>query len=277
MTKRILAIHDLSGFGNTSLMSVIPIMSRYGIQVSALPSAILSANTCYPDYVWLDTSTFMQSSIEHYIKLKRSFNAIYSGFLGSAAQVQTVQDAIRKMATADTLVVIDPVMAEDGELYSCYDQNMVLAMRKLVAAADLITPNFTEACLLADADYHMAYGPNELIALCHKISLLGAKSLIITSVPDAEGQGSRVLHYSPEGKLNYYDCKYLPAFYPGTGDIFCSLILALLLNGLDLDTAIPRVVDFIHRVIAFSLQGAEDASEGVLLEALLWQEDLRES
>lgn len=275
MLKRILAIHDLSSFGNASLMSVIPIMYRYGIQVTALPTALLSANTCYENYEWLDTTDFMQRSIRHFIGLKREFNAIYSGFLGSAAQVQTVREAIRHMAAADTMVVIDPVMADDGKLYGCYDQDMVLAMRELIAEADLITPNFTEACLLAGFEYHLDYLAEDLDLLCRKLCALGAKTLVITSVPAADGQGSRVLYFTADQGLRFYDCEYIPAFYPGTGDIFCALLLALKLNGIHIEEAIPRVTAFISEAIAFSMQSAEDPREGVLLESLLWQKDLR--
>jgi pyridoxine kinase len=274
MSKRILAIHDLSGFGNTSLMAVIPIMSRFGIKVSALPTALLSANTCYKDYAWLDTTRFMRETITHYTELKLSFSAIYSGFLGSATQVQTVSDAVQKLASADTLVVIDPVMADDGKLYSCYDDSIISAMRELVGKADIITPNFTEACLLAGFEYRTNYAEQELHELCRRIAGLGPKSLIITSVPDAFGEGSRVLHYSDQSELNYYECEYIPAFYPGTGDIFCSLLLAMILNGTEIQAAIPMAVNFIHKAIRFSLASGEDPREGVLLEELLWQEDL---
>ena len=275
MTKRILAIHDLSGFGTSSLMSVIPIMSRYGVQVTALPSAILSASTCYEGSAWLDTTDFMHRSIEHYIHLKRNFNAIYSGFLGSPTQVDTVREALRKLANEDTLVLIDPVMADDGKLYSCYDQSMVIAMRGLISEADIITPNFTEACLLADAEYHMHYTQDQLSGICSSLCNLGAKNIIITSVPDDQGQGSRVLLYSPEGGISYYECDYIPAFYPGTGDVFSSLLLALMLNGTGLGQAIPKAINFIHRAITFSIASGEDHREGLLLESLLWREDLR--
>lgn len=275
MRKRILAIHDLSGFGNGSLMSIIPIMYRYGIQVTALPSALLSANTCYEDYTWLDTSSFLDQSIEHYQNLNRRFNAIYSGFLGSSQQADMLCKAIGELASEDTMVVIDPVMADDGKLYSCYSEDMVDTMRKLVAKADLITPNYTEACFLADWEYRMDRGEEDLQRLCSDLSALGPKSLIITSVPDTGTDISRVLYYTPEQGSISFPCSYIPVFYPGTGDIFCAIILALLLNGLSIEAAIPKVTAFIHRAIAYSMQSGEDHREGVLLESLLFQEDLR--
>lgn len=275
MRKRILAIHDLSGFGNGSLMSIIPIMYRYGIQVTALPSALLSANTCYEDYTWLDTSSFLDQSIEHYQNLNRRFNAIYSGFLGSSQQADMLCKAIGELAGEDTMVVIDPVMADDGKLYSCYSEDMVDAMRKLVAKADLITPNYTEACFLAGWEYRMDRGEEDLQRLCSDLSALGPKSLIITSVPDTGTDISRVLYYTPEQGSISFPCSYIPVFYPGTGDIFCAIILALLLNGLSIEAAIPKVTAFIHRAIAYSMQSGEDHREGVLLESLLFQEDLR--
>ncbi|HQQ67509.1 MAG TPA: pyridoxamine kinase [Candidatus Cloacimonadota bacterium] len=275
MRKRILAIHDLSGFGNGSLMSIIPIMYRYGIQVTALPSALLSANTCYEDYAWLDTSSFLDQSIAHYTGLNRRFSAIYSGFLGSPQQADLLCNAIGDLATEDTLVVIDPVMADDGKLYGCYCEDMVEAMRKLVAKADLITPNYTEACFLAGWEYRMDRNEEDLQRLCADLSALGPKSLIITSVPDTSAEGSRVLYHTPKQGSKSFPCSYIPVFYPGTGDIFCALILALHLNGYSIEAAIPKVTAFIHRAIAYSMQSGEDHREGVLLESLLFQDDLR--
>lgn len=275
MRKRILAIHDLSGFGNGSLMSIIPIMYRYGIQVTALPSALLSANTCYEEYAWLDTSDFLYESIGHYKKLDRRYNAIYSGFLGSPEQAEMLSDALADLKSEDTLVVIDPVMADDGKLYGCYSEDMVEAMRKLVAKADLITPNYTEACFLAGWEYRIDRSEEDLQRLCSDLSALGPKSLIITSVPDTSTDNSRVLYYTPEQGSKSFPCSYIPVFYPGTGDIFSALILAVHLNGHSIKAAIPKVTAFIHRAIAYSMQSGEDHREGVLLESLLFEEDLR--
>lgn len=275
MQKRILAIHDLSGFGSGSLMAIIPIMNRYGLQVTVLPTALLSANTCYADYAWLDTTSFIKSCLEHFKKLSHSYSAIYSGFLGSAAQAQIVLEAIHTFGGPSCYIVIDPVMADDGELYSCYDQSMIESLSALVALADLITPNFTEACFLAGWEYRMDYSEADLERLCQKLHQIGAKSIVITSVPDAAGKGSRVLYSNLDTGLQSFDCDYLPVFFPGTGDIFCALLLALILNNIGIAEAIPRVIAFIHKAISFSMNSDIDRREGILLESQLWQEDLR--
>jgi len=271
MIKRILAIHDLSGFGSSSLMAVIPIMHRYGIQTSVLPTALLSTNTCYPDFRYLDTTSFISDILVHYKELARPFNAIYSGFLGSPAQVDILLKELDKLSTADTLAMIDPVMADDGKLYKCYDESMIHALRRLISRADIISPNFTEACFLAGWDVKATYTDTELEKLCKLLQEMGPQNVIITSVPTDSPDNSRVLYYHPEKGLKSYNSEYIPTFYPGTGDVFSSLILAQNLNGVSLEAAISSAISFIYKAISYSIQHGEDAREGVLLEQLLWQ------
>lgn len=248
--QRILAIHDLSGFGATSLMVVIPIMNRFGIQVCALPSAILSSNTCYADYVLFDTSSFMQESITHWERMGMSFSAIYSGFLGNSAQTEQVLRAINSFSGADCPVIIDPVMADDGVLYKCYDLSMVEAMRKLIARADIITPNFTEACLLCQEPCTPTATEEQVSRICHKLYQLGAQKIVITSVPLEGVDHSVVALFSPSlNSPKYFLCKYIPCAYPGTGDIFTSLLVAKLLHGSSIQSAIQEIVSFIYRAI----------------------------
>lgn len=271
MIKRILAVHDLSGFSSCSLMAVIPIMHRYGIQCSVLPTALLSANTCYPDFRYLDTTSFISDILVHYKELARTFTAIYSGFLGSPAQADILLKELDSLATADTLIMVDPVMADDGELYSCYDESMIQALRRLISRAHIISPNFTEACFLAGWDVKATYTDADLERLCTILHEAGPQNVIITSVPTGSPNSSRVLYYHPDKGLKSYISEYIPAFYPGTGDIFSSLILAQILNGTVLEEAIPAAISFIYKAISYSIQHGEDPREGVLLEQLLWQ------
>lgn len=265
-----MAIHDLSGFGNTSLMAVIPIMYRKGISVCALPTAFLSANTCFPDYKMQDTTAFMRDCITHWKAMDLRFDAIYSGFLGSAAQSEIVIEAIDSFKTEATLVLVDPVLADDGLLYSCYDESMIAAMQKLISRADIITPNFTEACLLSGVSWKNSVSEIELKHICIQLARLGAGNIIITSVPSTNPQHSNVLLYEVEKQeLSVFECNFIPCFYPGTGDIFASVLLAELMNDMDLQTAIQIGVDFVYQAITQSLDYTRNVGEGLLLEKAL--------
>ncbi len=267
---RILAIHDLSGFGNTSLMAVLPIMYSYGIVVNALPTTILSANTCFTDYKEQDCSSFMLESIAHWQKLGLHFDSIYSGFLGNPDQVNTVIGAIDTFGSQCKNVVVDPVLADDGALYQCYSQDMVIAMRDLVKRASIITPNYSEACFLADVPYSPE--PDEIVVqqLCLTLAGMGPSYVVITSVPDAYGQSSSVVLYDKtKASLEVFDCKYLPYFYPGTGDIFTSVLVAEVITGASLPTAIESAISFVREAILLSQEFEHDPREGVVLDQAL--------
>lgn len=268
MKHRVLAIHDLSGYGNTSLMAIIPLLYHFGIEVVALPTMLLSTNTCFPAYRTLESSAFMKECLAHYQEMNLHFSAIYSGFLGDPGQVQTVLDAIDEFADEDTLVVIDPVMADDGKLYSCYNEDMILAMRRLVSRADIITPNFTEACFLSDMKPEAAGEKDFMRSLGDKLHALGAKDVIITSAPDAQQQ--RIIYSSGLGEqLQSFSYQHIPCYFTGTGDIFSALILAYALNGIERKQAIPLAAAFISSAIQYSVEHGRDGSAGVLLHEIL--------
>ncbi len=268
--KNVLAIHDLSGFGNTSLMAVLPVMYHNRIGVYALPTGILSANTCYEGYECLDTTLFMERCLEHWKSIPIMPDAIYSGFLGGPEQVKIVQRAIKLFASKHRMVIIDPVLADEGELYSCYDQKMVLAMRDLIRQADIITPNYTEACMLSGIDYHEAHTADKLSRICRQLQSSGARCIIITSVPSTDPKGSSVyLYHSETGSGKTFASEYLPYTYPGTGDIFCSMIVADIMNGIDLSDAIENAIGFIKHAILESQKYLHDIRTGVVLEQAL--------
>ena len=140
-SKRVMAVHDLSGFGHTSLLAAIAIFYRMGIRVAALPTALLSANTDFEGYSFESFDSGMKSFIQHWTKLNMSFDAVYTGFLGGLDQVGKLIPAIQSLAKKDALLLVDPVLGDHGKLYGCYNPGMTEVMRELVKHAGLITPN----------------------------------------------------------------------------------------------------------------------------------------
>mgnify|MGYP002348266935 FL=1 len=267
-SKKLLAIHDLSGIGHTSLMAVVPIMYHYGIQTAMLPTSLLSTNTCYPGYYMQDSTKIMQNILRHWCKLGIKFSCIYSGFLGSPEQVDILIEATQNLAEDGCLIVVDPVLADDGELYSCYDNSMVNAMKKAIAIADLITPNYTEACLLTDSPYQSLPEGAMILAMCQQMCASGTNKVIVTSVP--ADKGTKTYYYdSASGSLQCFECRYIPAFYPGTGDVFASLVTAMLLNGEDIVSAIQFATGFIYDAINRTISIGRDHREGICLDIML--------
>ena len=269
---RVAAIHDLSGFGRASLTTIIPILSTMGVQVCPLPTAILSNHTGgFDSFSFVDFTEHMKAYIEEWKKLKIDFDCIYSGFLGSERQIQIVSDFIDDFSTDDNLVVIDPVLGDNGNLYSTMTEDNVREMKKLVAKADIITPNFTEVSLLLGEDYKEETNNEEMKVWLRRLSDMGPKIVVATSVPDqGVEKDSNVIAFDRDSDTYWkIRCKYIPAFYPGTGDAYTSVMIGSLLNGDSLPIALDKGVQFITQAIKASYGFDYPNREGVLLERVL--------
>jgi pyridoxine kinase len=271
---RIAAIHDLSGFGRSSLTIILPVLSTMGVQVCPLPTAMLSTHTGgFDDYYFLDLTGHMQPIADHWKKLNIEFDAVYSGFLGSSDQVEIVRRFIDdfRLPSEDQLILVDPVMGDDGELYGPINENMVQEMRRLVQKADIITPNITEAALLLERDYKESVTIPEIKRWLADLSETGPRMVVITSVRmDEKPDLSTVAAYDrKDGRFWKVDCDFVPAFYPGTGDLFASVLLGSLLQGDNLPIAIERAVQFVSISIRASFGHQADHRDGVLFERVL--------
>ncbi|HDR15695.1 MAG TPA: pyridoxamine kinase [Desulfobacteraceae bacterium] len=269
---RVAAIHDLSGFGRASLTVIIPILSTMGIQVCPLPTAVLSSHTGgFENYRLVDLTGNMEDFMNHWRSMGLRFDAIYSGFLGSSHQIDIVGGFIDSFAEADQLVLVDPVMGDNGKAYGPVNVEQIDGMRRLVKKAHAITPNFTEACFLLDRDYSARIEPRELRDWLVRLSDRGPEIVVITSVPlNPERGASTVMAYNrTDGRFWKVDCTYIPAYYPGTGDAFASVILGSLLQGDSLPIALDRAVQFTTLAVKASFGYDLPRREGVLLERVL--------
>ncbi|MBR4841431.1 MAG: pyridoxamine kinase [Paludibacteraceae bacterium] len=269
--KKVAAIHDLSGCGRVSLNAVIPILSSMGIQTYPLPTAILSCHTQYDDFSFLDLTDQMPLFMEHWKKLGIEFDGIYSGYLGSPKQIAIVEEFIRTFRTPNQLVVVDPVLGDNGHLYKGLDSDLVVEMREFVKSANVITPNLTEMCLLLDKPYKNFFSVEELKESLLRLSEEGPDHVIVTSIQEKEDlKKTFVVAYSK--KTNRFWkvwTNYLPAHYPGTGDTFTSIITGALLQGDSLPIALDRAVQFIQMGMRATFGYEYDNREGILLERVL--------
>jgi len=273
---RIAALHDLSCFGRCALTVIAPTLSSMGYQVVPIPTCLLSTHTGgFTDIYFEDTTEQMRRIIDHFDALGLKFDAIYTGFLGSSEQIELVGDFIDRFADENTLVLVDPVMGDDGKLYSTYTEELMLGMRRLCEKATLITPNLTEACFLCGEDYinteNMSRDELESWAarICDRLSPLGAKQTVITGMP-AKGGELAVYGRNADGAYSSFYCfKRSPKNYPGTGDLFASVLLGELLRGVGFDKAIHSAADFTHRVMDYSAQYDTPNRDGVSFEPFL--------
>ncbi len=274
-TKRIAAIHDLSGFGRTSLMVVIPIFSTMGIEVCPLPTAVLSTHTSgFENFRFVDLTAAMHDFLQHWQELSLKFDAIYSGFLGSPDQVDIVAKCIDSCLTPNGLVVVDPVLGDNGELDPTMTPEMVERMRWLVSKANCITPNFTEAALLLNEPFpHLGdkgLSTPELKDWLVRLSHMGPESVVITSAPLGSSHASVAIAYQRhERKFWKVHYDYVPAFYPGTGDTFASVLTASLMMGDSLPMAMDRAAQFVTLGIRAAFGHNTPHREGIFLERAL--------
>ena len=275
IVKKVAAIHDLSGFGRSSLTSIIPILSSMKLQVCPVPTAVLSTHTGgFEGYSFLDLTDYMEEHIAHWKKLNLEFDCIYSGFLGSPRQIKIVADFVDFFGNKNNLTVIDPVLGDNGKLYGTMGKEMVEEMRKLIKKADIITPNFTEVSFLLDRGYKKEISETEIKEWLIELATMGPKIVIATSVPDenshAADRKTNVIAYDRENDVFWkVSCKYIPASYPGTGDAYTSVVIGSLLQGDSLPIAIERGVQFITQCILASYGFKYPNREGVLLERML--------
>lgn len=266
--KKIAAVHDLSGFGRCAFSVIIPTLSTMGLQVCALPSATLSTHTGgFENMVFRSLTDDMRGWWEHWKREKIEFDAFYSGFLGTAEQIEIVEDMISS-CKENTLIFIDPVMGDDGELYSTYTEEMRVGMKRLVRKADVITPNITEAVFLLDKQPKTSYTKEEVVDIVNSLSKICKGHIVVTGVEVGQKVGS-AYYDKDKGEVYFYMHSKHEKSYPGTGDIFSSVVLGKLLQGESLRESVECACEFIYDVVGYSKQFDYPVREGVLLEARL--------
>ena len=278
---RVAAIHDLSCFGRCALTVIIPTLSVMGYQVVPLPTALLSTHTGgFTDLHFRDLTPDMEKISAHFSELGTTFRSIYSGFLGSAEQIETVSRFIDLFgSTPDEsggrpLILIDPVMGDEGKLYSTYTQDLMKGMSKLVRKADLITPNLTEACFLTDTPYRDTASLTHEDAmhfvnnLMDKLETFGVPRVVVTGIPLSDGTLGN-LGKNPDGSRFWVGRPLQERSYPGTGDIFASVLLGSLLKSGDFEAACEKAAEFTAMLIRKSSPIETPVREGVALESHL--------
>lgn len=269
--KRVAAIHDISGFGKCSLTVALPIISSAGIETCAIPTAILSTHTGGIDgFTYHDLSDDLIPIAEHWHSLNLHFDAIYSGFLGSFEQIDMVNKIFDILKNDDTLILVDPCMADNGKLYKTYTKEMAKKIKSNCSRADILVPNLTEACILLDIDYKpLEFDERKIYEIAKELSKLGAKKVVITGISFHTSKLGAIYYDSVSGQKGYYGKDKIRGAYHGTGDIFASVLLASLLNNIDLTRSVKIAVNFTVNCIERTYQAKTDERFGVNFESEL--------
>ena len=269
-TPRIAAIHDLSCFGRCSLTIALPVLSAMGCQCCPLPTALLSAHTGFPGNTFLDLAAEMGRIAEHWAAMDLQFDAIYSGFLGSADQVDTVARFFDTFKKSDTAVIVDPVMGDHGTAYRTCTPELCRGMRVLAENSDVITPNLTEAALLLDRPYE-EIRQSDAYEVVRRLSLGGRRSVVLTGYSSESGQTGALYFDRDSGESKAVQTPREPQDFSGTGDLFASVLAGGVARGVPLFQAAQAAADFVRDCIARTLAEGLTEQDGVDFEPLLGQ------
>lgn len=269
--KRIAAIHDISGVGKCSLTVALPIISVAGIECCALPTALLSTHTGGFENIYIkDLTSSITPIAKHWQDEGFRFDAIYSGYLGSKEQIDLVLDAINRLKGSDTLVVVDPVMGDNGKLYQTFSLSFAHKMRELCAHADVITPNVTEACLMLGEDYVAPpYSKEYIERLLIGLSNICNGTVVLTGACLSENEQGAAAYNKADNKISFVSCPKIPGMYHGTGDIFASVFVAGMVRGLGMERSLKVATEFTCMAIENSKQNRPELWYGVNFEGVL--------
>jgi pyridoxine kinase len=267
--KRVLTIQDISCLGKCSLTIALPVISALGAETVILPTAVLSTHTMFRNFTCKDLSDQIEPIAAHWKSEGVAFDAIYTGYLGTAEQVDQIKELFRNFRGEDTVIIVDPVMADNGKLYPAFDMDYVKKNAELCAEADIIVPNITEASLMTGMEYREEYDESYVKELLARLNELGAGISVLTGVSLEKGK-TGVMGYEREtGEYYIYQNRRIDAAYHGTGDLFSSTCVGQILRGLNWRDAMRIAADYTARTIEVTLQNPDKPWYGVDFEATI--------
>lgn len=266
--KRVAAIHDISGFGKCSLTVALPILSAAGIEAAALPTAILSTHTGgISGFTYRDLTDDIRPFTNHWSSLGLHFDAVYSGFLGSFEQLDLVGEFFDTFKTNDNIILVDPVMADNGEMYKIFTPEFAAGMANLCRKADIIVPNITEAAFLLGETYQEGpYTKSFIENLLKKLTQFGVDKVVLTGVFFDDKELGAATYDKTTGAVDYILAPRIPGYFHGTGDVFGSALLSALLNGFSLPESTGIAVRYTTESIKRTFEAKTDIRFGVDFE-----------
>lgn len=275
MIKKAAVINDLSGFGKCSLTATIAVLSVMGVQPCPMPTAVLTNQTGYKNHYCIDLTDELCHYKEMWSLNNESFDGIYSGYIADKKQVDIIFDFINTFRKSSTIVLVDPVMGDNGRLYSAFSNETCKKVCSLARSADIITPNLTELCILTDTDFEELNSHCESDDFLERISDV-AKGAFSHSEQKIVVTGIKKGNCLYNGVFTKQDCSFVKAechggSFSGTGDIFASIVFASVVNGERLVSAVSKAVSFIEKATADTAKEPYDRNDGINFEKFLYQ------
>lgn len=265
--KKIALINDFTGFGKCSIAVSLPVISALKIQCCPVLTSVFSNHTAYPEYFFDDYTDKMQEYVDNWKKLDLMFEGISTGFLGSEKQIEIVKKFIHDFRTEHTVVIVDPVMGDNGESYTTYTKDMCNRMKELVSLADIVTPNLTECCILTETPYDANMDDSAIRNMVKQIAKTGPKKVVVTGI--VRGNTIRNYVYEEHKTDVMLRSKKIGCERSGTGDIFSSIISADAVNQVDFLESVKKAVSFIKKCLVISEERNIPKEDGICFEDIL--------
>lgn len=267
--NRILTIQDISCLGQCSMTVALPILSACGQETCIIPSAVLSTHTGgFQKPHIRDISMDIPAIGAHWGREGVTFDAIYTGYLGTTEQIADVARVFDTLLKPGGRIIVDPAMADHGKLYSGFDMDYARAMGELCKKADVILPNLTESCLLTGMPFRESYDEAYIDAVLSKLHEMGMKTVVLTGVSFCPEETGVML--SDGTKRYYYRHKKRSRSYHGTGDIYASAFVGSWLGGKTMEQAVAIAADYACECIAATISD-ENHWYGTKFEAVLYK------
>ena len=265
---KIAAVNGIVGFGKSSLAVTVPVISSMGIQCCPVPTALFSNHPGFSQFYKKDLTTELPTYLDYWRKLNLTFDGILSGFLSSLEQIDMVKRLITEFSTKETKVIIDPVMGDHGHLYSVYTKEMCEAMKELASYAHILTPNLTEACILADVPYHDGdWNDEELHTLLEQLKHYPAEQIVVSGISSDDFLINLI--YDKESGITIQKQKKAGKERSGTGDVFAAIIASNAVRGIPFEESVTMAGQFVRKAIIFTEENHIPSTDGVYFEPLL--------
>jgi len=265
--RKVAVVNDFTSFGRCSLAVAIPILSAMKVQCCPVPTAFFTNHTGFDSFAWTDNTPHLDSYIDEWRKLGLRFDAIQTGFLGSSEQVAFVHRFVNAFKTSGTIMCVDPVMGDYGRLYPTYDLGRAESMRSFLDVADILTPNLTEACILAGEPYRTDFSDDELASLCARLAERNGSKVVISGIPRGEELVNFI--YDPSKVPSSYSEPKIGEDRSGTGDVFSSVILADAVNGMDFAASVRKASAFTAKAVRRTVEMGLPPKDGLAIEEVL--------
>lgn len=276
MTKKVAVFNDISGFGRCSLTAALPVLSALGVQCNPVPTVVLTGQGGYTVKFRQEMTDMLPNFTTAWKVNGVCFDGIYTGYMSGADQMKHVFQFLDTFRRENTFLLVDPVMGDNGRTYCTFSEDFLSDMKKLTPMANLITPNLTEACLLADEDFQEVSSIPSKDALLEKVVLIAAtlreratcsQDVIITGVKVLEADEWHIYNVAvtDEGVATY-SSRWFNKSFSGTGDLFTSAMCGLRMNGYSTVDALPIAGNFLYYSILDTISEESDGNDGIQFE-----------